>query len=50
MKRLTKKMSESTKQKISTKMKGKSKTGKHKEAISKGMVAYWKNHTRRKWE
>lgn len=35
-------MSETTKQRISAKLKGKIKTDKHKEAISKGMVAYWK--------
>ena len=42
MKRTTRKLSEVTKQKISAKMKGKRKTTKHKEAISKGMIAYWK--------
>ena len=42
MKRITRKMSETTKQRISAKLKGKMKSTKHKEAISKSLVAYWK--------
>ena len=42
MKRITRKMSETTKQRISAKLKGKLKSNKHKEAISKGMENYWK--------
>mgnify|MGYP003436853334 CR=1 FL=1 len=42
MKRITRKMSETTKQRISAKLKGKMKSTKHKEAISKGMENYWK--------
>lgn len=42
MKRTTRKMSEVTKQRISAKLTGKPKTAKHKEAISKSLVAYWK--------
>lgn len=42
MKRTTRKMSETTKQRISAKLKGKCKTMKHKEAISRGMTEYWK--------
>lgn len=42
MKRVTRKMSETTKQRISVKLKGKMKSTKHKEAISKGMKNYWK--------
>lgn len=42
MKRTTRKMSETTKQRISAKLKGKPKTTKHKEAISRGMTEYWK--------
>lgn len=41
MKRTTRKMSETTKQRISAKLKGKTKSPKHKEAISKGMKRYW---------
>lgn len=42
MKRTNRKMSTITKQRISEKLKGKPKTTKHKEAISKGLIAYWK--------
>ena len=35
-------MSETTKQRISAKLKGKLKSNKHKEAISNGMENYWK--------
>lgn len=41
MKRTTRKMSEATKQRISAKLKNKTKSPKHKEAISKGMKKYW---------
>ena len=41
MKRTTRKMSTITKQRISQKLKGKTKTTKHKEAISEGMIKYW---------
>ena len=40
--RTNRKLSETTKQRISAKLKGKCKTTKHKEAIAKGMVNYWK--------
>ena len=42
MKRTTRKQSEKTKEKIRVALKGKVKTTQHKEAISKGMVKYWK--------
>lgn len=41
-KRFYRKLSDSVKLKISLSLKGKSKTEKHKQAISKGMVNYWK--------
>lgn len=42
MKRTTRKLSTLTKQRISSALKGRSKTDKHKKAISKSLVAYWK--------
>jgi hypothetical protein len=42
MKRTTRKLSTVTKQRISLALKGRIKTEKHKEAISKSLVAYWK--------
>lgn len=43
MKRTTRKLSESTKQKIANSLKGRKKTERHKQAIAKGMERYWKN-------
>lgn len=42
-KRLTRKMSEETKQKISAAMKGKKKSEEHKAALSASMKEYWKS-------
>ncbi len=42
MKRTTRKLSESTKQKIANSLKGIKKTERHKQAIAKGMEKYWK--------
>lgn len=41
MKRTCRKLSEETKLKISMTMKGRAKTEKHKEALSKSLKAYW---------
>lgn len=40
-KRLTRRMSEETKKKISTSMKGKVKTEEHRKLISEAMKKYW---------
>lgn len=40
-KRKYRQMSDETKQKISRSLKGKTKTQKHKENISKGLKRYW---------
>ena len=42
-KRLTRKMSEETKRKISEAMKGKKKSEEHKAALSASMKEYWKS-------
>lgn len=41
MKRTCRKLSEETKLKISMAMKGRAKTEKHKEALSRSLKAYW---------
>ena len=41
MKRTKRALSEQTKSKIANSLKGKSKTQKHREAISQGMKRYW---------
>lgn len=41
MKRICRKLSAETKLKISMAMKGRAKTEKHKEALSKSLKAYW---------
>ncbi len=41
MKRINRKLSNETKQKISDSMIGKRKSKKHRKAISRGMKAYW---------
>jgi len=40
-KRLTRKMSEETKQKISASMKGKAKSDEHKKSLSEALKKYW---------
>lgn len=41
MKRLYRQMNDATKLRISQKLKGRSMTDSHKQAISNGMKAYW---------
>ena len=43
MKRTNRKLSESTKQKIANSLKGRKKSERHKQAIAKGMIEYWKS-------
>lgn len=45
-----KQLSDATKQKISFKMKGRSKSDSHKVAISKGMSEYWKTVPNRPYD
>ena len=42
MERLTRKLSEETKSKISKSLKGKKKNDEHRKRISEGMKEYWK--------
>ena len=41
MKRTNRKLSNDTKHKISSRLKGKQKSAEHKKAISKSMECYW---------
>ena len=43
MKRITRQQTEETKRKISSSLKGKSKTKQQKKAISLALKAYWKS-------
>lgn len=43
MKRTTRTLSETTKQKIANSLKGRKKTESHKQAISNGMAKYWES-------